>query len=182
MKRRRFLKTAGAGSAMLATPPAVPFIPGEVSAAPAAPGRRPKIAFLGTVEVEMDLHRGAVPANVTDDVHKLTRGEELKYILHLVDQVWALIDGDDVLPVVKDAAKFLVVFVCCTHQMALESFTFLDEVEEVIAHLIGILSRGVFCGLMDAFSAYLRPANMVPNLVEFVAYLKQLWVANDLTH
>ena len=49
MKRRRFLKTAGAGSAMLATPPAVPFIPSEVSAAAAAPGRRPKIAFLGTV-------------------------------------------------------------------------------------------------------------------------------------
>jgi hypothetical protein len=35
---------------------------------------------------------------------------------------------------------------------------------------------------MDAFSAYLRPSNMVPDLVELVAYLKQLWVADDLTH
>ena len=57
-----------------------------------------------------------------------------------------------------------------------------DEIEEVIAHLIGILTRGVFCGLVDAFSAYLRSTDMVPNLIEFVAYLEQLRVTDYLTY
>ena len=49
MERRRFLKTAGLGSALLATPLSAPFQASQVSATPAATGRRPKIAFLGTV-------------------------------------------------------------------------------------------------------------------------------------
>ncbi|MGI9466034.1 MAG: twin-arginine translocation signal domain-containing protein, partial [Rubripirellula sp.] len=49
MERRRFLKTAGLGSAMLATPLSAPFKASEVSATPTQTKRRPKIAFLGTV-------------------------------------------------------------------------------------------------------------------------------------
>lgn len=49
MERRRFLKTAGLGSALLATPLSAPFKASEVSATPTQTRRRPKIAFLGTV-------------------------------------------------------------------------------------------------------------------------------------
>ncbi len=49
MERRRFLKSAGIGSAFLAAPLSGSFTPANVTASPAQSGRRPRIAFLGTV-------------------------------------------------------------------------------------------------------------------------------------
>ena len=49
MERRHFLKSTGMGSLFLAAPMSVPLAPKNLNAAPMRSGRRPKIAFLGTV-------------------------------------------------------------------------------------------------------------------------------------